>query len=123
MKKTLLEWIKDWSNNRRSFAVKGLAPGSIVEFNETGMCFKRSMHGLNLSIEWELVQQPIPFLEAVKAYSEGKTIRCEWGNGLRSVYKNGTMVKALIEITFGVKIPICPKEILQGVWYMEDDNE
>jgi hypothetical protein len=75
-----------------------------------------------LTDEWELVQQPIPFMEAVKAYSEGKTIRCEWEgrtNNWVSIYKNGSLYKDMKECDG----PICAKEILNGKWYVEDSHE
>jgi hypothetical protein len=74
-----------------------------------------------LKWEWELIQQPVPFMEAVKAYSEGKTIRCECncftapvvciytirgGNGAMFEDENNHV------LTTG--------EILHGKWYIEE---
>jgi hypothetical protein len=69
--------------------------------------------------EWELIQQPVPFMEAVKAYSEGKTIRCESQNYNTRTYKpNGT--DKLIDQH---RIAITTHEIINGTWYVEDNNE
>mgnify|MGYP006910608483 CR=1 FL=1 len=80
---------------------------------------------------WELIQQPIPFMEAVKAYSEGKTIRCEIGNNEPSFYSR----EVAISVLTGKKIygstclidnhggTITTEEILEGTWYVEDSNE
>jgi hypothetical protein len=72
-----------------------------------------------LDTEWELVQQPVSFMEAVKAYSEGKTIRCEWEGRTEkweSTYKNGSPYCGILENDGA----ICAKEILNGVWYVEE---
>lgn len=64
----------------------------------------------------EIKPEPVPFMEAVKAYSDGKTMEAEW-NGTKSTYKNGTM-------GFGIKdedgIPICASEILHGEWFIKE---
>ena len=86
-------------------------------------------HGIKLSDEWELVQQPIPFMEAVKAYSKGKTIRCEI-DGVTARY---TTNKPYDKCGYGYKLTadgshddfygICTREILEGKWFVEDSNE
>jgi hypothetical protein len=71
-----------------------------------------------LDTEWELVQQPVSFMEAVKAYSEGKTIRCEI-NAEKYIYK------PLGEDCYNAvkddeNIAVSAKEILEGRWYVEE---
>jgi hypothetical protein len=76
------------------------------------------LHTGFIGIEWELIQQPITFMEAVKAYSEGKTIRCEIGEEARVYdYKVGYGMTNIdhYAITVG--------EILNGKWYVEVPNE
>ena len=72
-----------------------------------------------VNTEWELIQQPIPFMEAVKAYSEGKTIRCEGLSGFTYIYKR--CCGDDFRDTNG-SAP-CVGEILEGTWYVEDSNE
>jgi hypothetical protein len=116
MKKTLLEWVKYWERNKRRFAIKSHV--EVIRFDETGMCFNQNMDGLNMFWEWELLQQPIPFMEAVKAYSEGKTIRCELGGETRIYdYKVG------YGMTNTQRYAITVGEIFNGTWYAEDRNE
>ena len=74
--------------------------------------------GIKLLDEWELIQQPVDFLTAVKAYSKGKTIRCEIGEETRIYdYKVGYGMTNInhYAITVG--------EILNGTWYVEDSHE
>jgi hypothetical protein len=84
---------------------------------------------VTLSDEWELIQQPIPFMEAVKAYSEGKTIRCEIKD-LTYTYE------PVEEVEVGNKLDgymlaevgneneaVSTDEILNGKWYMGNRNE
>lgn len=68
-------------------------------------------------LEWELVQQPVSFMEAVKAYSEGKTIRCE---------KNGHVLEykpfyGMLKLKTGQAVTAT--QILEGRWYVEDNHE
>jgi hypothetical protein len=69
---------------------------------------------------WELIQQPIPFIEAVKAYSEGKTIRCESECGIWR-YKKETGTGHMWDIGKPDSV-ITSTEILEGRWYVEDNN-
>jgi hypothetical protein len=73
--------------------------------------------------EWELIQQSVDFLTAVKAYSEGKTIRCELDqNSLKynplNAKENVVYGKPLVTNLFGSSIGC--KEILEGRWYIEE---
>jgi hypothetical protein len=91
---------------------------------EKGKVYYNKIYELNISQNTELeeIQQPIPFLEAVKAYSEGKTIRCEWkgrSQNWASKYKNGSQYMGIKECDGA----ICPEEILNGTWYLEDNHE
>jgi hypothetical protein len=68
--------------------------------------------------EWELIQPSVSFMEAVKAYSEGKTIRCEI-NAEKYIYK------PLGEDCYNAvkddeNIAVSAKEILEGRWYVEE---
>jgi hypothetical protein len=117
MKKQLADWIKDWDKNKRRFGIK--SGDEVIRFDESGMCFKQNMNGLNMFWEWELIPQNVSFMEAVKAYSEGKTIRCEWEGRTEkweSTYKNGSPYCGILENDGA----ICAKEILNGVWYVEE---
>jgi hypothetical protein len=89
--------------------------------------FKINKHGefttgvyrlfINDIAEVEEIKQPIPFLEAVQAYAEGKTIRCEskeWGT---RIYQNKETHKMLKD---DENMAIDVEEILEGVWYIED---
>jgi hypothetical protein len=67
--------------------------------------------------EWELIQQPVDFLTAVEAYSEGKTIRCEdskWGSHTYKIDEFSDEIKDTKEIA------VSTHEVLKGVWYVEE---
>ena len=81
-------------------------------------------YNIPTDLKWELIQQPVDFLTAVKAYSEGKTIRCELSDNSNLLY---AMIKG-----FGTFHPMVDKdrksaitqtEILEGTWYVEDSHE
>jgi hypothetical protein len=75
-----------------------------------------SRFGIGL-VEWELIQEPVDFLTAVEAYSEGKTIRCEdskWGSHTYKIDEFSDEIKD----TKG--IAVSTHEVLKGVWYVEE---
>ena len=65
--------------------------------------------------------KPVSFMEAIKAYSEGKTIKCYYeettGVKQRSIYEHGKMDEGIKDET---RCSISPAEILRGTWYIED---
>lgn len=66
--------------------------------------------------DWELVQEPVDFMTAIKAYAEGKRIRVVWSSDER-IY--GTKDKAYpILDNRGEGISV--EEMLDGLWYIED---
>jgi hypothetical protein len=86
------------------------------------------LHHLFMKNTWELVQQPVSFMEAVKAYSEGKTIRCEFigynGKKYTAIYddkKENSKYNQLVDNNSDiVSDPVCCEEILNGTWYVEE---
>lgn len=76
---------------------------------------------IKVNTEWKLIQQqPVDFLTAVKAYSEGKTIRCERPHNF---FTFTTCVgDALNFFESGNHILNCA-DVLEGTWYVEDSNE
>jgi hypothetical protein len=68
--------------------------------------------------EWTLIQQPIPFLEVVQAYREGKTIISETDGIGTEKYKMKRSDSQPMESIEGAGITAC--EILEGKWYIED---
>lgn len=66
--------------------------------------------------EWELVQEPISFIEAIKAYSKGKTIKCKlpW---MITIYKNQGLHNSPLYDNNGRALSFI--EILEGKWHIE----
>jgi hypothetical protein len=73
--------------------------------------------GIFKTDEWELIQQPIPFLEAVKAYAAGKkTIRCESSIGIKRYEYQGISNSPILDELGNA---VSHLEILQGTWFVE----
>lgn len=69
--------------------------------------------------------QPVPFMDAVKAYSEGKKIRCEVvPSATNQVYEyepDGNEIGLhgyKLATCMGMCTPVTTKEILEGKWYI-----
>jgi hypothetical protein len=77
---------------------------------------------LNISAEWVLVQQPVSFMEAVKAYSRGKTIYCvNVDVGLKNIYKKPDSTNSYMKDT--CHYCITSHEILNYEWFIEEGEQ
>jgi hypothetical protein len=116
---------------------KNLRMGGVIGYNECGELAwlegigsprlftihyngepKTMKGGGNWDDNWELVQKPVPFMEAVKAFYAGKTIRCEsdsWGK--REYKRTDNTDSHMVDNCYA---SITAEEILDGVWSAED---
>jgi hypothetical protein len=88
---------------------------------EKGEMYFNNIFELNISQHTELeeIQPSVDFLTAVKAYSEGKTIRWTNGNGTTYIYKpDKGKFKEMVSQEFSA---ITDTEILEGQWYIKED--
>lgn len=63
--------------------------------------------------DWQEVKQPVTWQEAIEAWTNGKTIRCEDG-GFDCLFSGG---KSVLTDSVG---PIDKYQITKGTWYIED---
>ncbi|ASN68328.1 hypothetical protein 10S11_66 [uncultured Caudovirales phage] len=104
----------------------------LIYANDDGF-FKMQMNNVacthqldgNLQIrgEWTLIKQPVSFMEAIKAFSQGKTIKCRVPFTLVDdliVYKPSKGV-LFTELFDNGGAAITQTEILEGKWYIEED--
>lgn len=68
--------------------------------------------------EVEEIQQPVSFMEAIKAYAEGKVIICTL-NSRANIYKPKGKHGYLIDHCGG---GLTAAEILEGTWYIEREE-
>ena len=72
----------------------------------------------NINDEWTLIQQPVTFMEAIKAYSEGKTIVCNSSSfGARTYDPSNNLCKVLDNSNNA----LTHNEILKGTWTILED--
>ncbi len=62
---------------------------------------------------WKLVRQPVTWQEAIQAWADGKTIKTQSDDGIRTYRKTS---KGLQSVLGGVT----KDELLNGNWYVED---
>lgn len=122
------EMIKEISENKEKKFKNSM--GNIVGLNKTGrlswlekgnnngdpLVFGSCDAWPNLNIEWELVREPVDFMTAVKAFSEGKPVICESSSFGKRRY-NPTHGHTLID---DKDSSISYQEIINGKWYIED---
>lgn len=88
-------------NNRLSW----IRPNGEV-FNDFPVTIK------NMNLDWELVREPVPVWEAIKAFvMEGKNISC---------VADGSEVKFTIKCNADYKHAFSNVFILTGTWYIEE---
>jgi hypothetical protein len=68
--------------------------------------------------EFVLIQQSVSFMEAVKAYSEGKTIRCERDGGISYYKATSASDLNILHATNGHTLSC--RDVTHGKWYVEE---
>jgi hypothetical protein len=120
------EMLKELTENPTK-KFKSLTSGEVWKLEGTYMrnfsCSGVSADRLHIDDEWEEIPQEVPFLEAVKSFCEGKTVRCEWYRFSNSheivseIYKPDCNKATIFKSNKGEAV--CAKEILEGEWFIE----
>ena len=103
---------------------KGYKYNCVVELEQDNKVLINSKDGLKIdclndfiiNTKFIPIQKPVPFMEAVKAFSEGKVIECEL-NTEKFVY-GYKYKKQLIDSN---KLAVSINEILNGKWYIKEE--
>jgi hypothetical protein len=91
---------------------------TVNENNEIWVLNYNKGCGFMTTDEWTLIQQPIPFIEAVQAYAEGKTVEYESKGYPVETYKNGTPHSRMLN-TKGFSPSV--GDIKHGVWTVKEE--
>jgi hypothetical protein len=75
----------------------------------------RINENLDINAEWELIQEPVDFTTAIKAFKEGKKIYVIYGVDFKHTYIN-----KIGELYDERNDSITYEEILNGKWYIEE---
>jgi hypothetical protein len=89
------------------------------DVNDENIC----LHALVLDREFKLKEEPVSFMEAVKSYSTGKTIRCERSYGTISRFTPETNEEDINDWNYMETYDgwaISSYEILYGKWFIEE---
>ena len=71
--------------------------------------------------EWEVAQEPVPFMDAVKAFHERKAIRCVLpGDSIELVYKEYSGLGYGGWFNTDSDVSVSTRHILEGKWYIEE---
>jgi len=100
---------KVFESNLAGLEYKISLDGEIIAFESGAVKFI----GLNNCRDWQEVKQPVTWQEAIEAWTNGKTIRCEDG-GFDYLFSGG---KSILTDSVG---PIDTYQITKGTWYIED---
>jgi hypothetical protein len=82
---------------------------------------------LRIETEWVLVQHLVRFMEAIEAYSKGKTIYCEFNNR-KYRYEPDVIRKCIVDeegytVEDDTESSISTGEILNGKWFIEEGEK
>jgi len=89
--------------------------GDIYELGENGFVSTVGRSGLSANMriddDWQLIREPVPVWEAIKALTEGKkTVECEYKPAYKAIYSNRMSDLAAIPID----------NIKNGTWYIRE---
>lgn len=104
------EMIKELTENpKKKFELIG--DGSIVSLKLGFIVWESNLQSpkMNTFDEWEEVKQPVSFMEAMKAFEEGKKIH--------AIVDNNTFY--FINKNCGFLSGVNVKEVLKGEWYID----
>ncbi len=87
---------------------------SATHYTEVGLNGTSLGKAANIDFDgWEIVHQPVTWQEAIEAWADGKTIKTQSDDGIRTYRKTS---KGLQSVLGGVT----KDELLNGTWYVED---
>ena len=75
---------------------------------------------LDLDESWELIEDPVAFMDAIKAYNKGKTIKCNFNGDVLYYVPGDDFTYNSLEDTTGYCISL--QEILNGAWFIESED-
>lgn len=85
----------------------------IIEFKN----YDKVSIAININDEWELIQEEVGILDAIKAFKLGKTIYCLY-NQDKFIYDSN-----YYELKNNYGLSITYNEILNGHWYIQEDDK
>lgn len=86
--------------------------------------FKNGINITNRGIpdtQWTLIQEPVPFMEAIEAYNNGSVIKCEIDETIVTYPKTKGDIRFYLPIQDASGGAVSCREILEGKWYIEED--
>lgn len=97
-------------------ALKGEILKRVYDVAQVNDCSENKILLIYLTSNWELIQEPVTFMEAIKAYCEGKTI-CVIYESIKTYYHPTRDAKH-----DGFHNSVLAIEILEGKWFIGEDN-
>ena len=110
----------------RPIKFRRISDGLIISADEKGdLNWESGYKKFNFDDKFELVQEPVTFQEAVKAFAEGKTIRCELegvGEYCDTYKRDGLSNIGGYDVQNVNGVAVGSTEILNGRWFIKEED-